>query len=79
MTYILIKGFELFSDDDVDPNIRWKKYFSEGYTQENYCRYIDNIKVTDPPTYWLMMIAPNGLFITIALIIINLILSAGQS
>jgi hypothetical protein len=74
ITYIIVKCFELLSDNDVDPNVRWKKYFGSGFTQENYYRFMGNMKSMDPSTYWLLLIAPNGLFIAIALLIISLII-----
>ena len=72
-TYIMVKAFELFSGDNVNPNVRWKKYFSNGITQENFCKFINDVKNNDPITFWSMNIAPNVFAIGLALVIIKLI------
>lgn len=72
-TYILVKAIELFSGDDVNPDVRWKKYFSEGYTQENYYRSMNDMKNVELSTYYIMTIIPNVLFIGIVLLITILI------
>lgn len=72
-TYVMIKAFELFSKDVVDSHTRWKKYFSNGVTQENFCKFMDDVKSKDPTTYYIMNIAPNVFGIGLALVIVRVI------
>lgn len=73
-TFVLGKCLELLSGSNVAPGTRWEKYFSEGFTQENYCRSMNDMKNADPTTYWLMLVAPNAVACGIVLIILLIII-----
>lgn len=76
LTYCIVQIFDFFMKNP-DPKIRWVKYFGNGFTQENYCRYMDDIKSKDAITYWIMLIAPNGVVISVILVIISSISKVG--
>ena len=54
---MFVKMMKILSPD-AEPGVRWKKYFGEGYTHENYLRFMDNMKNQDSQTYWLLLISP---------------------
>ena len=76
LTYYVVQILDFFTKKP-NPNIRWMKYFGSGFTQDNYCSYMDDIKSKDQTTYWIMLIAPNTAAISVILVIISLISKVG--
>ncbi len=47
----------------------WVKYFGGGYNKTSFMSFVVGMRKEDPKTYWIMLIAPNGLCISLILLI----------
>lgn len=58
---------------DARPGSNWVKYFGGGYNKPAFMSFIVGMRREDPQTYWLMLIAPNGMVIGLILLALSLI------
>lgn len=58
---------------DPQPGSTWDKHFGGGYNKSAFMSFIVAVRKADPQTYWLMLIAPNGMVISLILLALSLI------
>jgi len=58
---------------DVRPGSNWDKHFGGGYNKSSFMSFVVAMREMDSQTYWLLLVAPNGLGISLIIVILGLI------